>query len=167
MDTLVQSTKGKLKPFIGFSIIALSVLSLFILDGILVWLYEREIIQATAANIVIACYALSLFLTLFHFLSLSCVYTLDGVKLTFSRVYIKKPRLAEQIMLREIVFFGLPEDARHHAYSHTQRFTARRGSIETRAIIYRRGGKTQRILFSPNEEITQALQGAVKNKKAQ
>ena len=166
MAALIQSTRGKLKPLIGLGSIALSVLSLFILDGALVWLYNQGRISATFANVAIGAYAIILFLLLLYFLSLSCVYTLDEVKLTFSRVYLKNPRLAEQIMLREIVFFGSTEEAKKYGYTRTQRFTARRGNLETRAIVYKREGKLRRILFSPNEEIAQTLKTAVKNKKA-
>ncbi|MBQ9408962.1 MAG: hypothetical protein IJU28_06190 [Clostridia bacterium] len=165
MSLLVQSTKGKLKPLIGFGSIILSVVSLFLLDGMLVWLNGRGALSATAANVLIGGYALILFLLLLYFLGLSCVYTLDAMKLTFSRVYIKNPRLSEQIMLREILFFGSVEDSRAYAFKCTQRFTARRGNLPTRAIVYKREGKIKRILFSPNEEIAAQLRETVKNKK--
>ena len=165
MSALIQSTKGKLKPLISFIVIALSVLSLFILDGALVWLHGRGSISSTAANLIIAAYALGLFLTLLYCFSLSCVYALDGVKITFSRVYIKNPRLTEQIMLREILFFGPVEDAKRYEHTRTQRFTARRGGLPTRALLYRRDGKIRRILFSPNEEISKALTDTLKNSK--
>ena len=165
MSALVQSTKGKLKPILGLLIVLLSVLSLFILDGALVWFNGRGKLPTTAANIIIGAYALLLFALLLYFLSLSCVYMLDGVKLTFSRVYIKNPRLSEQIMLREIVFFGSLADSKQYAFSRTQRFTARRGNIPTAAILYKRDGKTRRILFSPNEELTNALKEALKSGK--
>ena len=166
MSALVQSTKGKLKPLIGFGSILLSVLSLFVLDGVLVWLNGKGALSATAANVIIGGYALALFIVLLWFLSLSCVYKLDTMKLTFSRVYIKNPRLSEQIMLREILFFGSVEDSKRYDYNRTQRFTARRGNLPTRAIVFRREGKLRRILFSPNEEMTEQLSTAVKNKKA-
>lgn len=165
MNTLVQSTKGKLKPLIGFAVIALSVVSLFILDGVLVWLHGRGSISSTAANLTIAAYALGLFMILLYCFSLSCVYALDGVKLTFSRVYIKNPRLSEQIMLREILFFGSVEDAKRYEHTRTQRFIAKRSGLPTRALLYRRDGKIRRILFSPNEEISKALTDTLKNSK--
>ena len=167
MSAIIQSTKGKLKPLIGFGSVILSVGSLFLLDGALVWLHGLGKLSATWANILIAAYALILFVLLLYFLSLSCVYMLDGMKISFSRVYIKNPRLAEEIMLREIEFFGTKEASQDYSFSRTQRFTARRGSLPTMALIYRREGKARRILFSPNEEISAALRESIKNKKPQ
>ena len=167
MSVLTQSTKGKLKPLIGFGAILFSVLSLFLLDGVLVWLHERGSLSAAAANLIIGSYALVLFAALLYFLSLSCVYTLDGLTLSFSRVYLKNPRLAEQIMLREVVFYGSPEESKNYACARTQRFTARRGNLTTRAVIYQREGKYRRILFSPNAQIDDALREAVRSKQKQ
>ena len=164
MIAVTQSTKGKMNPLTGFLAIFLSVASLFIMNGVLVWLKDIGKLSDLAASILIFAYALALFLLLLYRFSLSCVYTLDSMKIRFSRVYIKNPRLSEQIMLREVAFFGPVGDAERFEYRRTQRFTARRGEIETKALIYKREGKLLRVLFSPNEELSNALREALKNK---
>ena len=165
MAAIIQSTKGRLKPFLGIAVIAISVLSLFALDGALVWLYEGRKISGTVASAGIGVYALVLFAFLLWRFSISCTYMLDGVKLIFSRVYIKNPRLEEQVLVREMLFFGTVEEAanRYEAVK-TKRFTAKRGNLQTMALIYRRENKLRRVLFSPNDEIKKELTELIRNK---
>ncbi len=166
MAAVIQSTKGKINPLKAWLLIISSVLSLFLLDAVLRWLYDHGRVSALFVNIAIGVYTLSLFALLLFRFSISCTYFLDGVKICFGRVYIKNARYSEQIMLREIVFFGRPDDAKSkYAVDSSKNFTARRGEIETMAIVYRREKKTMRILFSPNEEMRQKLEEALKQKK--
>ncbi|MBQ3668899.1 MAG: hypothetical protein II920_06720 [Clostridia bacterium] len=166
MAAIYQSTKGRLKPMLGIAIILISVLSLFALDGVLVWLYNKGRISSTVAAAGIGVYALILFLVLLWRFSISCTYSLDGVKLLFCRVYIRNPRLEEQVLVREMLYFGDPEEAaRKFDAKRTKSFTARRGVLKTKALIYKREDKLRRVLFSPNEELTQMLTDLIRNKK--
>ena len=166
MANIIQSENGKAKPYIAIGALVLSVGSLYFADALLMSLYNCGRISSMTASVIIFACALMLFILLLRVFSLRSVYSLDGVKLSFSRVYIKKPRTEEQVFLREIVYFGLPEAADpKYAPKRTRRFIQKREGVATRALIYRREQKYYRILFSPNAEMTDALEQELRRKK--
>lgn len=88
------------------------------------------------------------------------LYTVDGVKLTIERVYHKKPRLMEHIMLRDIVFVGSIERAqKKYGKMKTRRVTRDTNKNEKIALVFKRGGEKEMLIFQPNEEIRKAIEG--------
>ncbi len=166
---MTQYTNGRLKPWAAIIIIALSVTSLIFADALLRWLHDTGRLSASLVSALLLAYTLLLFILLLRGFSLRCVYELDGVKLRFSRVYVKKPRLEETVYLREVVFFGAAKDAgANYAPKRTRRFVSKKEGFETLALVYRRDKKEMRVLFSPNPEFRAALEaalGGMKKKK--
>lgn len=151
------SGKGKLKTWKALLLIIVSVASLYAIEKLLEWLVSRGM-PYLMGSILIWLYAAALVVLLFFRFSLVSQYDLDGVKLIFSRVYIRKPRLSEQVLLRELVFFGSPEEAAHrYQCTRTKRYTSFRSKYATQALVLRRNKQYIRILFSPNEEICASL----------
>lgn len=151
------SGKSKLQPWKALVIIAVSMLSVYAVEKLLEWLVSIGM-PFLMGSILIWLYTAALVVLLFFRFSLVSQYDLDGVKLIFSRVYIRKPRLCEQILLREMVFFGSPEEAsRRYQCDKIKRYTSIRSKYAAQAIVIRRNKQYIRILFSPNEEICAAL----------
>lgn len=151
------SGKGNLKTGKALLLIFAAVVSLFAVEKLLEFLVNRGM-PKLMGSILLWLYAAALVILLFARFSLVSLYELDGVKLIFSRIYIRKPRLSEQVLLREIVFFGSPEQAAaKYQCVHTKRYTSFRSKYAAQAIVIRRDKQYIRILFSPNEEICAAL----------
>lgn len=85
-------------------------------------------------------------------------YTADGVKVTIDRVYNKKPRPMLEFMKREILFVGEKEEA-EKKYGKTKTHKAVRKTNPNRpvALVYKRAGETQTLIFQPNEEFLKAI----------
>ena len=151
------SGKSKLKTWKALLIIAVSMLSVYAVEKLLEWLVSSGM-PYLMGSILIWLYTAALVVLLFFRFSLVSQYELDGVKLIFSRIYIRKPRLSEQVLLREMVFFGSPEEAAgRYQCVKTKRYTSFRSKYAPQAIVIRRNKQYIRILFSPNEEICSAL----------
>ena len=65
-------------------------------------------------------------------------YTLDGLTLRIERIYGKtRPRLALQIITRNITFLGTPEEAQQkYPNAHTANFTRARAGIKITTVAY-------------------------------
>ena len=99
----------------------------------------------------------------FHRFVIRYLYTLDGVKLIVDRVFSRKPRLMEQVLLREIVFVGSKADAlKKYPSVKVKNAIRKTNPIEPTCIVYKRAGETKAILIQANEEIASALRDAVK-----
>lgn len=155
---IAQTTgKSKMKTWKALLLILVSVLSLYAVEKLLEWLVSRGM-PFLMGSILVWLYTAALVVLLFFRFSLVSLYELDGVKLVFSRIYVRKPRLSEQVLLRELVFFGSPEDAaRKYQCVKTKRFTSFRSKYAVQALVLKRQKQYIRILFCPNEEICAAL----------
>jgi len=156
---LYQNTKGKtLKPWLSFALIIGGVAGVYIVNWLLEKLVGSGTISFTVASVLLWAYTIVSFLFIFTRYCLVSVYEMDGVKLVFSRIYIAKPRLIEQLMLRDIAFFGSPlQAATKYKLSSTKRFTSRRSPYAVQAIVFKRNNKWQAIEFNPNEEFCTAI----------
>lgn len=86
------------------------------------------------------------------------LYTVDGVKLTVERVYHKKPRLMVELMKREILFIGSAEEAvKKHGKIKTHKAVRKTNINKPVAVVYKRAGEKQMLIFQPDEEILKAL----------
>ncbi|MBR4235129.1 MAG: hypothetical protein IKR85_03595 [Clostridia bacterium] len=161
-----QSTRAdRMSPLFGILLVVLIVAALFALDFLLTYLMLRHMIGDTLRTVILLACAGALLVFVFTRYALVSVYEVDGVKITFSRIYVKKPRLMEQILLREAVMLSEPEEAaQKYACESTKRFTTARSPYPVRALVYKRSGAYHRILFNPNEEISTALSEALAKK---
>ena len=162
MTYLSQSTKQKkLKPALTLLLVFGSVISVYIVNIILTLCVNKSLISFNVGSVLLWAYVVILFLLIFTRFCLISVYELDGVKLCFSRIYIKNPRLMEAIMLREVVFFGSPIDAKQkYEISGTKRFTSRRSPYAVQSLVYKREKEYKQILFCPDEKICEAILAA-------
>jgi len=86
------------------------------------------------------------------------LYTVDGVKLTVERVYHKKPRPMVELMKREILFTGSVEDAiAKHGKLKTHKAIRKTNPNKPVAVVFKRAGEKQMLIFQPNEEILKLL----------
>ncbi len=158
-----QDTRGRLKPWIAPAVTAGCVGLLYGANFALTRAVSAGILGQTAAALILWALAISAFLLVLTRFCLACVYELDGVKISFYRIYIRNPRQLETILLREIQFFGEVEPSARYRAS-TRRFTSSRSGCAVRALVYKREGKYRRILFNPNDEIAARLTESVKKK---
>lgn len=99
----------------------------------------------------------------FHRYVISYVYTLDGVKLIVERVFSRKPRFMQQILLREIVFIGPLETAKEkYRIEAKQKAVRKQEKIEENAIVYKRDGEMRALIIQPNAELLEALKELTK-----
>ena len=86
------------------------------------------------------------------------IYTIDGVKVTIDRIYHKKPRSMIEFMKREILFVGAYEDAvKKHGKLKTHRAVRKTNPAKPVAIVFKRAGDKQMLIFQPSEEILKAI----------
>ena len=156
-----QTTRGPMKKSLALLLVAVCVLSLVAADRLLGFLARKDVIGDTAGIIAMWAFVIALFWFVLKRFCLSSVYELDGVKLAFSRVYFRKPRMEETVYLREAVYFGAPDKSRY-VISRTRRFTSDRSGYAAQALVYRRDGKYMRIVFNPNEELSARLSESLK-----
>lgn len=96
---------------------------------------------------------------LFYRFAIVYQYDMGEVKLVLSRVYIKNPRVMEEILTREIVFLGSLEDARkRYPNAGVRRALTRRAGDSACALVYVRGKVPHIILWSPNAELRGAVE---------
>lgn len=165
MAGLCQSTKtGKVSGGKALLLVLGTAALLLVSDFVLTYLMLKEIlVSSRVREIILVGIAAAAFFYLFTHYSLASVYELDGVKLAFSRIYIKNPRLMEQVLLREMRYFGTPEEAEQTYTLHsTKRFTSDRCGFERKALVYERGGLYYRVIFCPNEEMEKAIRAVMK-----
>ena len=163
---LYQNTKGKtLKPWVVLALILGGVAGVYLVNWLLTALVRHGTLPYMAGSVLLWAYTVVSFLFIFTRYCLVSVYEMDSVKIVFSRVYIAKPRLMEQLMLRDVVFFGNPvEAASRFKLSGTKRFTSRRSPYAVQALVYKRQKEWKCIWFNPNEEFCEALLASVKSK---
>lgn len=165
MAQLYQSTRaGKISALRALLIVLGTVLLMLLSDFVLTYLWVKRVIGSSRLReIILVGIAATAFLYLFTHYSLVSVYEMDGMKITFSRIYIKNPRLMEQVLLRELVYFGTPEEAsaRYQCESR-KRFVSARCEQPEMQLVYKRGSLFYGIVFCPNEEIKSALITALK-----
>lgn len=90
------------------------------------------------------------------------LYTVDGVKLTVERVYHKKPRPMIELMKRDILFIGSAEDAvKKHGKVKTHKAVRKTNPNKPVAVVYKRAGEKQMLIFQPNEEVLKAIEEKV------
>lgn len=95
--------------------------------------------------------------------SVRFLYTLDGVKLAVERVYSRKPRFMEQLLLREIIFIGSAQEAlKKHGNVKIRKAVRKTNAIVPTCILYKRSGEIRGILIQANEELLSALHDAHK-----
>lgn len=100
---------------------------------------------------------------LFYRFAIVYQYDIGEVKLILSRVYIKNPRVMEEILTREIVFLGSPEEAKkRYPEASVRRALTHRAADPVQALVYVRGKTAKTILFEPNAEIREAIQTFVR-----
>lgn len=86
------------------------------------------------------------------------LYSVDGVKVTIERVYHKKPRPMIEFMKRDILFIGCAEDAiKKHGKIKTHKAIRRTNPNKPVAVVFKRAGEKQMLIFQPNEEILKAM----------
>ncbi|MBE5792026.1 MAG: hypothetical protein E7322_07745 [Clostridiales bacterium] len=86
------------------------------------------------------------------------LYAVDGVKVTVERVYHKKPRPMIEFMKRDILFVGAAEEARNkHGKMKTYKAVRKTNPNKPIAIVFKRAGEKQMLVFQPNEEVLEAI----------
>ena len=86
------------------------------------------------------------------------LYTVDGVKVTIERIYHKKPRPMIEFMKREILFVGAYEEAvKKHGKMKTYKAVRRTNPTKPVAVVFKRAGSKQMLIFQPSEEILKAI----------
>ena len=162
---ITQTTGQKLlKPWQGLAVAALCILAVYAINALLSWLVSL-FLPAILGTVLLWLSVIALFLIVLKRYGLSDTYTLDGVKMQIFRRYIRNPRFCEQVLYREIVFFGPPEAAaRKYLLSRTRRYGSSRGAYAYQSVVYKRDGKYCQLLITPNEEVCAALVEAVKQK---
>lgn len=146
----------------GITVVVFSFLSIFLLS----WLFSLLSSMGVAPLITSTLFWLSggtIAVIVFHRYVIRYLYTLDGVKLVVERVFSKKPRFMEQILIREIVYIGKKEDAsKKYAEVKFRKAFRKTNPIVPTAVIYKRSGETRGILIQANEEMLNALSEAMK-----
>ena len=154
--------KGILKPKQGILLVIVLALAVFAVNALLEWLVALGL-NSTVGTVLLWAFTIGLFLFALHRYSLVDIYTVDGVKLTIYRVYIKNPRFAEEIILHEAVFFGDPEQAaRKYRISGTKRYGSSRDKYKYQSLVYKRDKKYKQLLFTPNEEVCGEILQAIR-----
>jgi len=91
------------------------------------------------------------------------MYTLDGVKLVVYTIFSKKPRCTEQILLREIIFFGSEQDAlKKHPDLKPKKAIRKTNPITPTCIVFKRAGEVRAVLIQANEELLTTLSNTIK-----
>ena len=95
---------------------------------------------------------------LFYRFGIVYQYDIGEVKLVLSRVYIKNPRVMEEILTREIAFLGSPEEARkRYPSAGVRRALTHRAQDSVCALVYVRGNTPRIVLWEPNAEMREAV----------
>lgn len=141
----------------GIIIVLASLLCLY-LDSMLVSLLSRMGLPPLFTSIVFWGLGGTIAAIVYYRFVIRYLYTVDGVKMTVERVYHKKPRPLEEMMLRDILFVGAPETATKK-YGNIKALRAVRTTNPNPpvAVVYKRAGEKRLLLFQPNKEILAAL----------
>ncbi len=99
----------------------------------------------------------------FHRYVITYVYTLDGVKLVIERIFSRKPRFMQQILLREIVYIGEWAQVKEkYKDASKQRAIRKQCAYPETAVVYRRAGETHVMILQPEPEFLEALKSSIK-----
>ena len=91
------------------------------------------------------------------------LYSADGVKFQVDRVFSKRPRFMEQVLLREFVFVGSLDAAKKkYPGLKVKKAVRKTNPIVPVCAVYKRSGETKGLLLQPNEELLKILQEACK-----
>lgn len=164
--TITQlSGKNRLKPGYGLLLIVGLVAAVFAMN-LLLGGFMALGLPFLYASILFWVFCIALLMLVFQRFGLVYRYDIDGVKLIISRIYLRNPRFYEQVLLREIVFVGSPEEARRRnpdasvkrAYAHRDK----NGSVT--AVTLRRDGASKTLLLRLDGDAAELLKNAVKNR---
>ncbi len=164
--TITQlSGKNRLKPGYGLLLIVGLVAAVFAMN-LLLGGFMALGLPFLYASILFWVFCVGLLALVFQRFGLVYRYDVDGVKLIISRIYLRNPRFYEQVLLREIVFVGSPEEARRRnpdagvkrAYAHRDK----NGPVT--AVTLRRDGTSKTLLLRLDGDAAEFLKNAVKNR---
>lgn len=152
------SGKNRLKPGYGVLLILAMVATVFLMN-LLLGGFMALGLPFLYASILFWVFCVGL-------LGLVYRYDIDGVKLIISRIYLRNPRFYEQVLLREIVFVGTPEEARRRNpdASEKRAYARRDKNGPLTAVTIRRDGASKTLLLRLDDESATFLKNAVKNR---
>lgn len=142
----------------GIIVVVASLVALY-LDALLVNLLKSIGVSALITDIIFWGLGGGVCVIVYYNFVIRYLYTVDGVKLTVERIYHKKPKMMIELMKREILFTGSAEEAvKKHGKIKTHKAIRKTNPNRPVAIVYKRAGEKQMLIFQPNEEILKALQ---------
>lgn len=143
----------------GVVVVVSSVASLYLISALSELLIKIGV-SSLIASIIFYCLAGAVAALVYYRFAIRYIYSADGVKLVIERVYHKKPRLMEQIMLRDILFIGTLEKAeKKYGKIKTHRAVRKTNPNPETAIVFKRAGEKQMLIFQPDEDILKAIGG--------
>lgn len=159
------SGKNRLKPGYGVLLILAMVATVFLMN-LLLGGFMALGLPFLYASILFWVFCVGLLGLVFQRFGLVYRYDIDGVKLIISRIYLRNPRFYEQVLLREIVFVGTPEEAhrRNPDASEKHAYARRDKNGPLTAVTIRRDGASKTLLLRLDDESATFLKNAVKNR---
>ena len=159
------SGKNRLKPVYGVLLIFALVAAVFLMN-LLLGGFMALGLPYLYASILFWVFCVALLGLVFQHFGLVHRYDIDGVKLIISRIYLRNPRFYEQVLLREIVFAGSPEEARRRNPDATEKraYARREKNGPLTAVTFRKDGASKTLLLRLDEEAAEFLKNAVKNR---
>ena len=159
------SGKNRLKPGYGVLLILAMVATVFLMN-LLLGGFMALGLPFLYASILFWVFCVGLLGLVFQRFGLVYRYDIDGVKLIISRIYLRNPRFYEQVLLREIVFVGTPEEARRRNpdASEKRAYARRDKNGPLTAATIRRDGASKTLLLRLDDESATFLKNAVKNR---
>ena len=149
--------KGGTKSWVGF-FVAIGVVLLFYGFNLLLTYFVNLGLNLLVASIIFWGLGIAVASALFYRFAIIYKFELGEVKFTVSRIYLHNPRMMLEILTREIVFLGTPEEAKARwPEARISRAVSHRASDPIAALVYIRGKDARMLLFEPNEDMKGAL----------
>ena len=154
--------KNGLKGWQGLLVVLVVLVSIYALNAVFTFFTVLGL-DYLIGSILFWGFGVGIAVFLFYRFAIVYRYDIGEVKLVLSRVYIKNPRVMEEILTREIVFLGTPEEAKkRYPDASVRRALTHRAADPVRALVYVRGKSPRVILFEPNAEMCEAIQAFVR-----